>query len=107
MGEEVLKRIKRSAEIVAKKMGFSLEAVILFGLRARGDHNEKSDYDILVVLKDTFTRKEKFEFVRMFREMTDDISLDVIVKSSGELEEYRDFYGTVTHKALKERLRIH
>ncbi len=41
------------AELLKRVVGyFDPQAVILFGSRARGDGNEDSDYDLLVVLAD-------------------------------------------------------
>jgi predicted nucleotidyltransferase len=47
MGEPGIEQIKGFLARVEQK--FSPERVILFGSRARGDHLQDSDYDIIVV----------------------------------------------------------
>jgi predicted nucleotidyltransferase len=47
--EPVLKRFRAA---VAEVYGDRLERVILYGSRARGDHQPDSDYDIAVFIKD-------------------------------------------------------
>lgn len=38
------------ARIVKKRLKNNLKKIILFGSHARGDYNDKSDYDILVIV---------------------------------------------------------
>jgi predicted nucleotidyltransferase len=38
-----------------------LEQIILFGSRARKEHNRESDFDILIILKDSFNYSEEIE----------------------------------------------
>jgi uncharacterized protein len=47
--EPVLKRFRAA---VAEVYGDRLERVVLYGSRARGDHQPDSDYDIAVFIKD-------------------------------------------------------
>jgi predicted nucleotidyltransferase len=53
--------IKRATESLKAVLGDNLVAVVAFGSRVRGDFNEGSDFDILVVVKKrTFDIKEIF-----------------------------------------------
>jgi predicted nucleotidyltransferase len=45
--DPVLVRLK---DELRKMYGAKLERVLIYGSRARGDHQEESDYDVLVVL---------------------------------------------------------
>ncbi|MEM3545736.1 MAG: nucleotidyltransferase domain-containing protein [Candidatus Bathyarchaeia archaeon] len=66
--EELLTSLSR------KMFGDCLLGLMLFGSRARGDHRDESDYDILLLLKDYFdgdpvkTYFKAYEGLRAFRE---------------------------------------
>ena len=75
--------------------------VILFGSQARGDVNESSDVDLMVVLNDipnkhTTTSEILHELMDM------PISKDIIVVTPGEIEREGDVIGTITYDALQE-----
>ena len=54
--------------LVKKALGnLSCEKIVLFGLRARGDFREGSDYDILVIIKDHLNIKEKMRLTGLLR----------------------------------------
>ena len=59
------------------------EKIILFGSRARGDFSEESDYDILIVLQDSISIREKMESsAKLRREIAKmGIDADIIIKS--------------------------
>jgi uncharacterized protein len=46
--DPILARVKRELEAL---YGARLKQVLLYGSRARGDHRDDSDYDVLVVLE--------------------------------------------------------
>jgi predicted nucleotidyltransferase len=49
--QHVKKRIDQEfARIVKKRLKNNLKKIILFGSHARGDYNDNSDYDILVIV---------------------------------------------------------
>jgi predicted nucleotidyltransferase len=52
MTDEVFEQIKRSVERLMKEHP-EVKRAILFGSRARGDHSQRSDADILLVLDDS------------------------------------------------------
>jgi len=89
---------------VLKAHNLEIEKIILFGSRAKGTQKKDSDWDILIVLKQTIAKETKKE---LFREITERLShylipCDVIIKSVEDLEFYKNFYGTVTYEALRE-----
>ena len=49
IADPVLARFRRAIDAA---YGERVERVVLFGSRARGDHQEDSDYDVAVFLKD-------------------------------------------------------
>jgi predicted nucleotidyltransferase len=78
--------------------------IVLFGSRARDDFDKDSDWDVLVVIKERLTRKEKEKISEMIRKRLARflIPCDIIVKYADELTLYENFYGTATYEALKE-----
>ncbi|MEM1831278.1 MAG: nucleotidyltransferase domain-containing protein [Desulfurococcaceae archaeon] len=53
---------------------YRVEAIVLFGSRARGNHRPWSDYDLLVVAD--FEEKYLDRFLRIY-ELTDDLGLNI------------------------------
>jgi len=101
MAESIIKEVINET---LKAYNLEAEKIILFGSRARGDHKKDSDWDILLVIKQEITQQLKDE---LFKSITEKLShylipCDLIIKSSKELELYKNFYGTVTYEALKE-----
>jgi uncharacterized protein len=75
--------------------------VILFGSSARGEMNEHSDLDFLVIEPEVEDRGK--ESVRLDRTLSGlRVPADVIVVSEDSVREWRDVYGTIIHSALSE-----
>ena len=53
--------LTRLRAALAEAYGDRLERVVLYGSRARGDHQPDSDYDIAVFIKDPGTLTEELE----------------------------------------------
>ena len=102
--DEKLKEMKEKIMNSLDEMGISVENIILFGSRARGDYDEDSDYDILIVTKETFPFKEKMRIANKANGITAKmlIPCDIIIKSIDEIEYFRDKIGSVTREALRE-----
>jgi predicted nucleotidyltransferase len=80
------------------------DRIILFGSRARDDFSERSDYDILVVLHKSITIEEKMKILANLRNQLahKGIDADIILKSTEEVEYYKDKIGSVVKTALNE-----
>lgn len=92
-------------ELLRKTLGdIDCEEIVLFGSRARYDFIEKSDHDILVILKETFTIKEKMRVSGLLRKDLARVGIDadIIIKSKEEINYYRDKIGSVVRNALKD-----
>jgi uncharacterized protein len=75
--------------------------VVLFGSHARGDANDRSDLDFLVIeptVQDTIN--ESVRLRRALRGML--VAADIVVVSDEEADAWRDVYGSVVHAALSE-----
>ncbi len=73
--------------------------MFLFGSRAGGTHRSDSDYDILLVVKETkFSRKENMDRAR---ELVSDlrISADIFVYSDQEFEDWKNELNSVAEAA--------
>ena len=98
------KTIKEQIMKSLDEMGISSESIILFGSRARGDYNEDSDYDILIVTEETFPFKEKIRISEAVRDWVVKLHIpsDIIIRSCEEINYFRDKIGSVIREALRE-----
>ncbi len=82
--------------------------VYLFGSRARGDYNQESDYDILIVVQENLSHKEKIKIRSTLRnELSREyIYADIILQSNEEIESKRNLPGNVVNYAMKEAVRL-
>lgn len=98
MNNEISELVKKTFE------NLDCEKIILFGSRARGDFRERSDYDILVIVKVFLTIKEKMKLTGLLRKELAKIGIDadIIIKSQDELDYYKEKIGSVVKSALKE-----
>lgn len=75
--------------------------VILFGSHARGDADERSDFDFLVIERDVEDRLA--EATRLRRALGDfDAPVDLIVMDAALAERRAKVRGTMVHRALAE-----
>lgn len=78
---------KISAEI-ERILGDHLLRVILFGSRARGDFGKNSDYDFMVLVKDTSISSWPLRTIDLRKQFTEEFPpVDVLVLTSEEFEE--------------------
>jgi len=81
------------------------EQVILFGSRARGDHRDDSDVDLIVVEAEPFgpQRRRHPEMVRLYRALAPfHVAADVLVYSTDDVDYWRDSLNHVLARALRE-----
>lgn len=76
--------------------------VILLGSRGRNNFDSKSDYDVLVVVKQNLSIKEKRYYACFIQKKLASIPLDVIVKTEEDVVYYQDKIGSVTREAILE-----
>jgi len=98
------KTIKEQIMKSLDEMGISFESIILFGSRARGDYNEDSDYDILIVTEETFPFKEKIRISEAVRDRVVKLHIpsDIIIRSHEEVDYFRDKINSVVRDAIQE-----
>ena len=102
--------IKENVGNLLKEMlqGVNYKEIILFGSRARGDYSEKSDHDILIVMKNDLTIREKMKLSSLLRRKLakKEIDADLVIKSKEELNYYSTKIGSVVREVLKEGIRL-
>jgi len=76
-GDEFSRFIKRVVDAYGGRV-----TLVLFGSRARGDHDPASDYDVIVVIEDY---DDYFEEVAKIRRMGRGIPIDLVLFRRGEL----------------------
>ena len=96
-------------EIITEALnGYNIEKIILFGSRARGDYNEDSDYDVLVVIKEEIewiNREDIAALIRRkFAQM--DIDVDILIRTSLYVDNTKDEIGNVISYAVEEGVEI-
>ena len=102
MSNEAQKSIK---EVLSQ---LDYDRIILFGSRARDDFSERSDYDILIVLRNNITIEEKMRLSTHLRKNLPKKGIDAntIIKSIEDVEYYKDKIGSVVRTALEEGVDI-
>lgn len=98
-------QIKNLKQIITNSFpDVNIEKIILFGSRARNDFNKDSDYDILIVIKNSISQKEKIRLTLKIRQefANNLIDADIILKQNKEIEYYKDKIGSVVKNALEE-----
>jgi predicted nucleotidyltransferase/predicted DNA-binding transcriptional regulator AlpA len=86
--------------------GFKPERIILFGSQARGDANQYSDLDLLVVMPPMEDRRRTTSAIRRASSGIP-IDTDVIVTTASELAENIDLIGSVLRPAIREGITIY
>ena len=87
--------------------GFQPEKIILFGSYARGQADENSDVDLLVVLNAPAPRgKRSAPIIRMLA-LEYDLPVDVIVRSPKGLDEWSNVPGSFAHGILAEGVTLY
>lgn len=75
--------------------------VILFGSRARGDADDRSDFDFLVIKRDVDDRfGEMARLGRVLGRLL--IPADVVVVSEQHARKWESVKGTMIHEAMRE-----
>jgi predicted nucleotidyltransferase len=83
--------------------------VLLFGSRARGEADDESDYDLLVVTPDTYAPRVKMNWESKIRKAlvnSLNVPFDVILQSQNEVDEKRNLTGHIVRYAMKEAVEL-
>ena len=90
--------LKQAVEALAEV--FQLEKVFLFGSRAKGDHSQDSDYDLLLVVEDT----EEDRFMRELKGLALvrhlDASFDLFIYTKSEFDNWKNELSSIPETAM-------
>lgn len=82
--------------------------VLLFGSRARQDNNIDSDYDFLVITKDTVDIQKKRKLKSLIRKELAKykIPADILIQSEKEIDVKKNITGHILKQVLQEGVAI-
>lgn len=83
------------------------EAVYLFGSRARGDFDEDSDYDLLVIVPDDAPKERRSIRYAYASKIGTGIPADIIPCTRSNYEASKDVVGTLSHEVERHGLRVY
>ena len=79
--------------------------ILLFGSRARGDYDSRSDYDLLVITPNLLTRTEKLSWSRLLDKVlirAIHAPVDLLLYSEEEISEKQALFGHIVRTAVRE-----
>src|SRR5947209_8791447 len=83
--------------------------VVLFGSRANGDFHEQSDYDILIITKQTMPPRQKSEWIgKIHKKLVYGLhaACDVLLNSEEEVVRKKNLPGHIVSWATREGIEI-
>lgn len=83
------------------------EAVYLFGSQARGDFDEDSDYDLLVIVPDVAPKERRSIRYAYASKIGTGIPADIIPCTRNNYEASKDVVGMLSYKAKHEGVRVY
>ncbi len=94
------------SSLLRERMGDDIESVYAFGSRVRGDNDDRSDFDLLVVVKDKTPSKEtKIIGIIVDFEMERELSFSPVLKDAASFALERKynapFYQNITREGIR------
>jgi len=82
--------------------------VLLFGSRARKDNSNDSDYDFLVITKETIDIRRKRTLKSMLRKELAQLKIpaDILIQSEEEINYKKDITGHILKQVLREGIAL-
>ncbi len=93
--EEILKKVKNNVHLI-----YPSAIVILYGSRARGDYNEYSDWDILILLNKKITFFQKLAINDLLFNIELEIN-EVLIPIIHNIEEWNDLEATAFYQNIQ------
>ena len=94
-------------EIFTRKK-ITIEKIIIFGSRARGDFNKDSDWDFLVIANKEIAIKEKHRLIIQIKRKLAKLGLpnDIIIQSMSKFDSMKSFPGNISYVANVEGVTV-
>ncbi len=101
---KTLSLIKRAVREACEEHGLALNRVMLFGSRARGESDDRSDYDLMVIVNDLLKESDRPKVTTAInkRLASQKIPADILLKSLKEFELGRRRIGSITREVHRE-----
>lgn len=104
-------KISGKLKYILKNLGVEYYKIIIFGSRARGDLcDDESDWDILIILKETCDKKAKIilweKIYAKIHEYFPFISIDIILKDKSSFDKEKEIVNTISNEAVLEGVSI-
>ncbi len=84
--------------------------IFLFGSRGRGDYQDDSDYDILIVIREEILPVERRMIISdLYRFLTDRqamLPMDLVLKSLSVFEDQKDMPGSLAYNVQRESITL-
>ena len=82
--------------------------ILLFGSRARHDYSDSSDYDFLIITKDTIDIHKKRFYKSLLRKKLakHKISADILIQSESELQVKKRITGHIIREIINEGISL-
>lgn len=105
----ILNTSKRIITEEIEKAGYKVEAIYLFGSRAREDYKKNSDWDFFIVTDKDLIKNDLINVLRIIREKiveNIDISTDIIIKSKNLYKHQQIGTGFLSYYVNKEGISL-
>lgn len=99
-----LREIRRVIQEEAEGAGVKVTRIVLFGSQARGNADDKSDWDLLVVVKGELEWSRRKElFVRINSRLAQlRIPADLLIRTKAEVERAQNEVASAIKTAIRE-----
>lgn len=90
--------------LILDNSDFDISNIILFGSRAKRTNRADSDYDVLIVSKNSLSLEKRRRIKKELRVKFADLNIDadILLKSENEVNELRTSFGSVVKEAIIE-----
>jgi len=102
--QEKLEAIRRTIMKNAERFNVDVEKIILFGSRARGDYRDRSDWDILIIIKGKIDKGTLDDFwLQIKRELVENgVIPEIIIVNADDYSKQKHLTGYLYYWAEKE-----
>ena len=110
MESETIKNRNSSLRLIKKLINELLpdSRIILFGSRAKKDYSNDSDYDLMIVTKDTLDIKQKRDYQALLRKKLakHKIPADILIQSEKEIKYKRKITGHIVREIMSKGISL-
>ena len=101
------KTLKKFSSSLRERFGADIEGVFAFGSYARGDNDGRSDFDIMIVVKEKTPAKEaEIISILVDLEQEQDISFTPVIKDAGSFALEKKYNSPFYRNIINEGIRI-